>query len=107
MSRNTRWSPSPSPFGIAPGVMTGTSDMRCASMILWRVARPLRRLPRVASIVQSEQLAKIARRTSMKIAIPDLISNSYFPAIAAVELGMFKKEGLDVDLELVVPVEKS
>jgi len=43
----------------------------------------------------------------MKIAIPDLISNSYFPAIAAVELGMFKREGLDVDLELVVPVEKA
>jgi NitT/TauT family transport system substrate-binding protein len=43
----------------------------------------------------------------MKIAIPDLISNSYFPAIAAVELGMFKREGLDVALELVVPVEKA
>src|ERR1700742_4111690 len=43
----------------------------------------------------------------MKIAIPDLISNSYFPVIAAVELGMFKREGLDVELELVVPVEKA
>jgi ABC-type nitrate/sulfonate/bicarbonate transport system substrate-binding protein len=43
----------------------------------------------------------------MKIAIPDLISNSYFPAIVAVKLGLFKQEGLDVDLELVVPVEKA
>src|SRR5258708_999543 len=43
----------------------------------------------------------------MKIAIPDLISNSYFPAIAAVKLGLFKQEGLDVDLELIVPVEKA
>jgi NitT/TauT family transport system substrate-binding protein len=43
----------------------------------------------------------------MKIAIPDLISNSYFPVIAAVELGMFKREGLDVELELVVPVERA
>jgi NitT/TauT family transport system substrate-binding protein len=43
----------------------------------------------------------------MKIAIPDLISNSYFPAIAAVKLSLFKAEGLDVDLELVVPVEKA
>jgi NitT/TauT family transport system substrate-binding protein len=43
----------------------------------------------------------------MKIAIPDLISNSYFPVIAAVELGMFKQEGLNVDLELVVPVENA
>jgi NitT/TauT family transport system substrate-binding protein len=43
----------------------------------------------------------------MKIAIPDLISNSYFPVIAAVELGLFKQEGLDVALELVVPVENA
>src|SRR5215471_6665552 len=31
----------------------------------------------------------------MKLAVPDLISNSYFPA----------REGLDASLELVVPVE--
>ena len=43
----------------------------------------------------------------MKIAIPDLISNSYFPVIAAVELGCFRDEGLDVELELVVPVENA
>ena len=41
----------------------------------------------------------------MKLAVPDLISNSYFPAIAAVELGFFARAGLDVSLELVVPVE--
>jgi NitT/TauT family transport system substrate-binding protein len=43
----------------------------------------------------------------MKLAIPDMISNSYFPAIAAIELGMFKQEGLDVELELIFPVDKS
>jgi ABC-type nitrate/sulfonate/bicarbonate transport system substrate-binding protein len=43
----------------------------------------------------------------MKVAVPDLISNSYFPAIAAVELGFFAREGLDVSLELVVPVEQA
>jgi NitT/TauT family transport system substrate-binding protein len=43
----------------------------------------------------------------MKIAIPDLISNSYFPAIAAVELGFFKQEGLDMELELIFPVNKT
>lgn len=43
----------------------------------------------------------------MKIAIPDLISNSYFPAAAAVELGMFKEEGLDMSLELIFPVDKT
>ncbi|MGA6969239.1 MAG: ABC transporter substrate-binding protein [Xanthobacteraceae bacterium] len=43
----------------------------------------------------------------MKLAIPDMISNSYFPAIAAIELGLFKREGLDVELELIYPVDKS
>ena len=43
----------------------------------------------------------------MKLAIPDLISNSYFPAVAAVELGFFKQEGLDVSLELMFPVDKA
>jgi ABC-type nitrate/sulfonate/bicarbonate transport system substrate-binding protein len=36
-----------------------------------------------------------------------MISNSYFPAIAAIELGLFKREGLDVELELIYPVDKS
>jgi NitT/TauT family transport system substrate-binding protein len=43
----------------------------------------------------------------MKIAVPDMISNSYFPAEAAVELGFFKAEGLDVSLELIFPVDKA
>src|SRR5437667_3660136 len=43
----------------------------------------------------------------MKLAVPDMISNSYFPAIAAIELGMFKQEGLDVSLEMIYPVDKS
>jgi NitT/TauT family transport system substrate-binding protein len=42
----------------------------------------------------------------MKLAIPDMISNSYFPAVAAIELGFFKQEGLDVSLELIYPVDK-
>jgi ABC-type nitrate/sulfonate/bicarbonate transport system substrate-binding protein len=43
----------------------------------------------------------------MKLAVPDMISNSYFPAIAAAELGFFKQEGLDIDVELVFPVDKA
>jgi ABC-type nitrate/sulfonate/bicarbonate transport system substrate-binding protein len=43
----------------------------------------------------------------MKIAVPDLISNSYFPAVAAVELGFFKQQGLDVALELIAPTERA
>ena len=41
----------------------------------------------------------------MKIAVPDLISNSYFPAPAAVELGFFEQEGLDMTYELIFPVD--
>src|SRR5215475_7766389 len=43
----------------------------------------------------------------MKLAVPDMISNSYFPAIAAIELGLFREEGLDVSLELIFPVDKA
>jgi NitT/TauT family transport system substrate-binding protein len=43
----------------------------------------------------------------MKLAIPDLISNSYFPALAAAELGYFEREGLDVTAELIFPVDRA
>ncbi len=43
----------------------------------------------------------------MKLAVPEMISNSYFPALAAVELGFFKQQGLDVDIELIFPVDKA
>ena len=43
----------------------------------------------------------------MKLAVPDLISNSYFPAVAAAELGFFRQEGIDVALELIFPVDKA
>jgi ABC-type nitrate/sulfonate/bicarbonate transport system substrate-binding protein len=41
----------------------------------------------------------------MRIAVPDLISNSYFPAIAAVELGCMRDEGIDATVELLFPVD--
>lgn len=43
----------------------------------------------------------------MKLAVPDMISPSYFVAEAAIELGFFKVEGLDVSLELIYPVDKA
>src|SRR6202171_1454901 len=43
----------------------------------------------------------------MKLAVPDMISNSYFPAIAAAALGCFKEEGLDIYIELIFPVDKA
>src|ERR1044071_974459 len=43
----------------------------------------------------------------MKVVIPDLVSNSYFPASAAVEMGFFKQEGIDATLERLYPVTKT
>jgi ABC-type nitrate/sulfonate/bicarbonate transport system substrate-binding protein len=43
----------------------------------------------------------------IRIAVPDLVSNSYFPIIAAVELGYFKAEGFDASVELLFPVPKT
>ncbi|HKA42076.1 MAG TPA: ABC transporter substrate-binding protein [Burkholderiales bacterium] len=43
----------------------------------------------------------------LRVAVPDLVSPSYFPAIAAVELGFFKQEGLDATVELLFPVTRT
>jgi NitT/TauT family transport system substrate-binding protein len=43
----------------------------------------------------------------MRLAVPDLISNSYFPALAAAELGFFKAEGLAVSVEPIFPVDRA
>src|SRR5437773_12455827 len=37
----------------------------------------------------------------MKIATPDLVTNSYFPALAAEELGVYRDEGLDAHVQLL------
>ncbi len=42
----------------------------------------------------------------MRLAVPDLISNSYFPSISAVELGDFADQGLEMTHELIFPVDK-
>ena len=41
----------------------------------------------------------------MRLAVPDLISNSYFPAAAADVLGFYADEGLDIAHELIFPVD--
>jgi ABC-type nitrate/sulfonate/bicarbonate transport system substrate-binding protein len=38
---------------------------------------------------------------AVRIATPDLVTNSYFPALAAEELGLYRAEGLDAHLELM------
>jgi NitT/TauT family transport system substrate-binding protein len=40
----------------------------------------------------------------MRIAVPDLVSNSYFPVVAAATLGAFAAEGIDISLELRSPL---
>src|SRR6266436_3124721 len=37
----------------------------------------------------------------MRIATPDLVTNSYFPALAAEELGLYREEGFDAHVELL------
>lgn len=44
---------------------------------------------------------------TIRIAVPDLISNSYFPALAAIELGCFRDEGLDGRLDHIFPSPKA
>ncbi|MBN9084495.1 MAG: nitrate ABC transporter substrate-binding protein [Rhizobiales bacterium 62-17] len=43
----------------------------------------------------------------MKIAVPDLISNSYFPAVTAVHGGMLAARGIDASVDLIFPVNKA
>jgi len=43
----------------------------------------------------------------LRIAVPDLVSNSYFPAIAAVELGFFSAEGYDASIDLLFPIPQT
>ena len=43
----------------------------------------------------------------MRIAVPDLVSNSYFPAVAAVELGFFRDQEMDMELDMVFPIGRA
>jgi ABC-type nitrate/sulfonate/bicarbonate transport system substrate-binding protein len=44
---------------------------------------------------------------TVRIAITDLVSNSYFPVLAAEELGFYRAEGLDASVELVMPLSQA
>ena len=45
--------------------------------------------------------------SAARIAVPGLVSNSCFPAIAASALDFFNREGLDVVHELILPNYKA
>lgn len=43
----------------------------------------------------------------IRIVLPDLVSASYFPALASVELGFMAKEGLDASIHALAPIPKA
>lgn len=43
----------------------------------------------------------------MRIVVPDLVTNSYFPALAAAELGLFQAQGLDAHVDLLTPAPRA
>src|SRR4051794_23403034 len=43
----------------------------------------------------------------IRLAIPDMVSNSFFPVIAAVDLEFFREEGLDASVELRAPTPEA
>ena len=43
----------------------------------------------------------------MRIAVSDFVTNTCFPLFAAEELGFFKAEGLDAQVELITPATKA
>jgi ABC-type nitrate/sulfonate/bicarbonate transport system substrate-binding protein len=45
--------------------------------------------------------------TPLRLAVPDLVSNSYFPAIAAVEMGYLAEAGFEAHVELIFPVSSA
>jgi NitT/TauT family transport system substrate-binding protein len=42
----------------------------------------------------------------MRIAVPDLVANSYFPALAAEELRFYAAEGMEAHVELLAPAPR-
>jgi len=40
----------------------------------------------------------------LRLAVPDMVSNSFLPVLAAVDLGFFREEGLDASVELLSPL---
>jgi NitT/TauT family transport system substrate-binding protein len=43
----------------------------------------------------------------LRLAVPDMVSNTYFPVLAAADLGFFHDEGVDASVELRAPPSKS
>lgn len=43
----------------------------------------------------------------MRIVVPDLVTNSYFPVLAAAELGLFQAAGLNAHVELLTPAPRA
>ena len=83
----------------------GLADRPAAPVLIKRIvaARPVVNLAQPRFLIPG----KWPGTTRMRIAVPDLVSNSYFPAVAAIELGFFRAQGMDVELEMVFPVGRA
>lgn len=57
-------------------------------------------------LANSEPRTPLGALVRVRIAIPDLISNSYFPVIAAARLGCWKRLGLDLGGGPEVPCDR-
>lgn len=60
----------------------------------------------VAASLYLRDLQLDSRMVPIKIAVPDMISNSYFPVLAACKLGFLRAQGLDCSLILMSPADK-
>jgi len=58
------------------------------------------------TLLQSESARSADRRTPMRLTVADAISPSYFVAIAAVQLGFFREEGVDMEF-VFAPADSS
>jgi ABC-type nitrate/sulfonate/bicarbonate transport system substrate-binding protein len=58
------------------------------------------------TLLQSESARSADRRTPLRLTVPDAISPSYFVAIAAVQLGFFREEGVDMEF-VFAPADSS
>lgn len=44
---------------------------------------------------------------TLRIAVPDMVSNTFLPVLAAVDLGFFRDEGMDASVTLIPPQSKA
>src|SRR5262247_3915925 len=59
--------------------------------------------PPILALLPAIRSGSVGGGKPMLIAVPDLVTNSYFPALAAEELGLFRAQGLEAHVDLLAP----